>query len=155
MEITNEIKDLMHLIDVKQSMLEDIAKKKEEVLELEKVITNDLEIAKEKLLALITDDSAVKYDEAGLVAQRFHRANVAYTKDSDVVNWLKANFDGKFVRTKVTESLDKTPLKKELKINTVLQEGLKDFIVNNTTDYIVVTTEGNYAKMLEHMDESK
>ena len=57
--------------------------------------------------------------------------------------------------TKTTTSLDKTVLKKDLKVDASLKEDLKDFVGDRVVEYVTVTTAENHQKMLEHIEESK
>jgi len=150
MDRINELIDLIYAAQQALTAEEKIIEKaKENISSLEESIVNN----KAELLSLIQDDKPIEKDDK--VAIRMHRPNVGYTDESAVIKWLKENFNGKLVKTKITESLEKNPLKKELKTNQKLIEGLKPFIVNSVTDYVVVTNKDNYQKMLEEIKEGK
>ena len=149
----NNIEDLIVKIQVAQVASEGYAKELSDIKEKKEEIDQLIEENKAELLKLITSDEAIKVDN--LVAQRFHRENTGYTDEKKLIEFLKSNCDGKFIKTKVTESLDKNPLKKELKGNPEFKTLLSDFISEGFTDYVVVTTEDNYEKMFEHINEGK
>lgn len=115
-----------------------------------------IEESKQELLSLIDNDDVIycTTDENKLV-RRFHKTTTGYTNENDVIKWLKDNSKSDLIKVKTTESLNKNELKKQLKSDTTLQEGLKPFILNGTTDYVVVTDKDNYEKMLEHINEGK
>ena len=91
----------------------------------------------------------LKFEE--LVATVFKRENIGYKSDEDVLKYLKENYDGKYIKTKITESLDKTNLKKAIKTDTVLAKALEDMTVTNVTEYVIVQDIINHEKMLEHI----
>ena len=86
-----------------------------------------------------------------LVATVFKRENIGHKSDEDVLKYLKENYGGKYIKTKITESLDKTNLKKAIKTDTVLAKALEDMTVTNVTEYVVVQDIINNEKMLEHI----
>ena len=86
-----------------------------------------------------------------LVATVFKRENIGYKSDEDVLKYLKENYDGKYIKTKITESLDKTNLKKAIKTDTVLAKALEDMTTTSVTEYVVVQDIINHEKMLEHI----
>ena len=91
----------------------------------------------------------LKFEE--LVATVFKRENIGYKSDEDVLKYLKENYDGKYIKTKITESLDKTNLKKAIKTDAALAKALEDMTVTNVTEYVVVQDIINNEKMLEHI----
>ena len=92
-------------------------------------------------------------DVENLVAAIFKKENIGYTSDSAVLDYLKANNRSDLIKVKVTESLDKVALKKALKTDAALSESLEAMTVHSITEYVVVTSEANYEKMLEHINE--
>ena len=64
---------------------------------------------------------------------------------------MKEKYDGKYIKTKITESLDKTNLKKAIKTDAALAKALEDMTVTNVTEYVVVQDIINNEKMLEHI----
>ena len=91
----------------------------------------------------------LKFEE--LVATVFKRENIGYKSDEDVLKYLKENYGGKYIKTKITESLDKTNLKKAIKTDAVLAKALEDMTATNVTEYVVVQDIINNEKMLEHI----
>ena len=86
-----------------------------------------------------------------LVATVFKRENIEYKSDEDVLKYLKEKNEGKYIKTKITESLDKTNLKKAIKTDAALAKALEDMTVTNVTEYVVVQDIINNEKMLEHI----
>lgn len=107
------------------------------------------------LLRKLLEQDLLEVESGELVGFKQSKKSVGYTSDSDVVNILKTQFDNKYVKTKVTESLDKNALKKALKVDAELNELLAPYILNGTTDYVVVTTKANRERMLEHINEAR
>lgn len=91
----------------------------------------------------------------GLFLNYFKKSTVGYTSDSDVLKYLKDNGFTSLFKTKVTESLDKNAIKRELKTNEALKEALSQYIVEKLTEYVVVTDAENHQRMLEHIEEGK
>lgn len=96
-----------------------------------------------------SETKELKIDE--LVATVFKRGNIGYKSDEDVLKYLKENYGGKYIKTKITESLDKTNLKKAIKTDAALAKALEDMTVTNVTEYVVVQDIINNEKMLEHI----
>jgi len=147
MERINELIDLIYAAQEDKNKQEKIIDKAKD-----SIATLDTCIAKYKdeLLSLITNDEPINND--GKVAVRMHRTNTGYKDENAILTWLRQNLNGKFIKTKINESLDKVAFKKELKTNTELSEGVKEYIQSSVTDYVVVTNEENYKKMLEHIE---
>ena len=97
----------------------------------------------------------VYYKNGNIVAVKMQRIGTGYKDEAAIIKWLKEILDGQFVKIKATESLDKNPFKKELKTNSILTEGVKDYITPTVTEYIIVTDEETYKSMLEHINEGK
>lgn len=146
--------NLIESINLMQGELDALNKQIEELQSRVTLKTNAIEEAKSSLLTQMKNDKLEEYhdEEHNLFATVFTKVNVGYSNDNDVLAKLKDTEFAKFIKTKTTESLDKTPLKKELKTNTKLEELLKPLIVTTTTTYVVVTTGENHTKMLEHIE---
>ena len=112
---------------------------------------------KDALLSQMVGESMDEYhDEGGkLFATVITKTNIGYSSDADVIAKLKGAGYAQFIKTKTTEALDKNPLKKEIKANKELEGLLSTLIVKTTSSYVVVTTEENHAKMLEHIESGK
>lgn len=113
-----------------------------------------VEQLKKDLLSDMYASGTVEYfdEENKLYANVFSKSNIAYTSDNDVINKLKELGYDQFIKTKTTESLDKTPLKKELKTNADLKKELDQYVIEATTTYVTVTSDENHRKMLEHIE---
>ena len=109
----------------------------------------------EELLAELKAGEVSEYINNGLFANVFAKENIGYTSDEAVLKYLKENNYSEYVKTKVTESLDKRPLNKALKTDKKLAAALEAMTVKTTTEYVVVTNEENHQKMLEHIEEGK
>lgn len=148
-----------------ENLIKDIYKAKETKEAIESKI-NDLKAELEQVEAYIEDCSndllnRMKSQETkeisvdNLVAETFTRENIGYTSDKDVLEYLKNNGYSQYVKTKVTESLDKTPLKKAIKADEKLAQALDSMTVKTISEYVVVTTKENHEKMLEHIEKNK
>lgn len=148
----------------KNILISDIYALKEVKKQLEDVVTNlkssissiDTKIEeKEQALLAQMKASGIELDKdvENLVAAIFRKENIGYTSDSAVLEYLKANNRSDLIKLKTTESLDKVALKKALKTDAALSESLDAMTVRSVTEYVVVTSEANYEKMLEHINE--
>lgn len=117
----------------------------------------DLNSKKKELLEGMQSKKLDEYhdEEHDLFATVFSKKNIGYSDEKGVISLLKEKGFGRFVKVKTTESLDKNPLKKEVKSNKELEGLLKPLIVESTTTYVVVTTGDNHGKMLEHIEKGK
>lgn len=130
------------------------------VADLKKIVADDnmqIDRLSLQLLNELTANNMTTYDWAAenLVVEKFVRENIGYTSDEDVLNYLKNNYASQYIKTKITESLDKNALKKAIKTDTKLSEALESMTVKSSTEYVVVTDSENYKKMLEHINEQK
>lgn len=140
-ELRQKIKECEALIEAKKA----------EIAQLEA----DLAPIDQQLLEYIKKENVQELQFEKLFLNHVAKTTIGYTSDADVIAYLKENGYNKYVKTKVTESLDKTNLKKELKTNEVLKGNLDNFIVEKLTEYVVVTNEENHAKMIEHIESAK
>lgn len=147
MERINELIKLIYNLQQEKEAQEAIINNAKEIVT---GLDNTLTEYKTELLALITSDEPINND--GKVAVRMHRTSTGYKDEKAILDWLKQHLNGTYIKTKVTESLDKVAFKKGLKTNVELAEGVKDYIGASVTDYVVVTSEDNYKKMLEHIE---
>ena len=125
------------------NMKENISKDKEQIENLSK-----------ELLLELNNINETQYEilDKKLVAQKFSKESVGYSDEAAVIAYLKEKYQANYIKTKITESLDKNALKKALKKDENLAKYLEDMTVRNTTEYVVVTDFENYQKMLEHID---
>lgn len=117
----------------------------------------DIELLSSELLAEFNADNQqlLILDDEKIVAEKFTRENIGYTSEADILNYLKNSYGGQYIKTKVTESLDKNALKKAIKTDSTLAGALASMTIKSTTEYIVVTDVESHQKMLEHINESK
>lgn len=148
----NELIELTYNAQKERDQQEAImAEAKNKVASLEADISN----YKNELLELITDYDPFFGADDNMLAVRMARTATGYKDEKGLIDFLKKNYEGKFIKSKVTESLDKVPLKKELKTNAQLSKDVEPFIENSTVPYIVVTDQENYKKMLEHIEKGE
>ena len=100
----------------------------------------------------ISGINEIEYDN--LVAFIQTRNTTGYKSESDIIRILKESRDSQYIKTKVSESIDKNALKKALKTDSELTELLDPYIQKGTSDVLIVTTVENKIKMLEHINES-
>lgn len=118
-------------------------------------IDNYIEECSNDLLKQMKSSETKVLEVENLVAETFSKEDVGYTSDKDVLEYLKSNGYNQYIRTKVTESLDKNPLKKAIKTDEALAKGLDNLTIKTLTEYVVVTTKENHQKMLEHIEGKK
>ena len=144
------VQEIYNLKSHKEILESNIANLKQQLADLESRID-----AKEAvLLTMLTEANSNEVEFENLVGFKQSKKTVGYTSESDVMALLKSQHEGKYIKSKLTESLDKNALKKALKSDEKLSTDLAPFILNGTTDYVVVTTKENRQKMLEHINES-
>lgn len=100
-------------------------------------------------------DDIKEFEVDNIIASRYQRETIGYTSENDVLAYLKENYKGQYINTKVIETLDKNPLKKAVKTDDVLAKALESMTIKTITEYVVVTDVENHQKMLEHIKESK
>lgn len=146
--MTVSLKEIFDLKKQKEKIDSDIASLQQE----SKTIDAKIEELNAILLSELTEMEATEYAEGDFVAAKFSRQNVGYKNEADVINYLKNNLNSQYIKTKITESIDKVALKKALKSDTTLSEALDDMMYTTATEYVVVTDIENYKKMLEHIN---
>lgn len=149
-------KTLIKHINLMQSEIDGLNKQIEDLKSKVELKQNSIEEAKKLLLAQMQNEKLDEFkdEENNLVATVFNKTNIGYSSDSEVITKLKGTEFAKFIKIKTTESLDKNPLKKEIKTNKTLEKLLKPLIVESNTTWVVVTTGENHTKMLEHIEEN-
>lgn len=122
-----------------------------------KSLENDLSAKENILLTMLNENDINEYlcEDSNLVAARFSKSSSNYLDEKSILDILKSKYNGNFINTKITESIDKKSLKKQIKVDKDLENDLKDFMEAKTTQYVVVTSKINYDKMKEHINESK
>ncbi len=141
------IKEIYDLKGSKEALEKQIENLKAALDNLQKQIDEKSDI-------LLTDmlNEGLKEQEAdGLFAIAIHRRNVKYADEDAIMDILKNKFDGKYVKIKTTESIDKVPLKKALKTDNTLATALDGHLIDSYTDYVIVTDAANREKILEHL----
>lgn len=140
--------------------LEKAKKKNEDEIKILQEDAEDLEdeisIAKQFLFDKMKQDKNEMLEtDNNLVAQFFVKNEFSYGDEKALLDKLQEMDLAKYVKTttKVTISIDKNALKKDLKEDTQLKESLKDFVGDRVTEYVVVTTKENHQKMLEHIQK--
>lgn len=147
----NLIQEIYNLKTHKELIESQITEFKNTLTDIDEQIDEKEKVLLQRLTAENLDE--VEYDN--LVGLKQSRKNVGYTSEVDVLNVLKSSYDGKYVKTKITESIDKNALKKALKDDAELKVNLAPFVLEGVTEYVVVTTKENRERMLEHINDSK
>lgn len=143
------ISEIYELKKEKEAALADIERRRTYVASLQANID-------ERELQLITKLKEAQIDEhvvGDIVAVRSFKTSFGYKSEDAVIQYLKENYNGNYIRTKVQESIDKRPLSKALKADETLKSALDSMIEEKVTEFVVVTTLENRAKMLEHMKD--
>ena len=155
-EIKNkaEIESLIDEIHKLQNEKDEVDAQIDALSDNSKVLAAKVDILKEGLLKHMQSDEVDEYFNAtsDLYATVMSKKNIGYTDESEVIKTLKDCGYTVYVKTKTTESIDKTTLKKALKADAKLSELLKPMTIESTTTYVVVTTSDNHKKMLEHIE---
>lgn len=153
-EDKQNVQSLMQQIyDLKKSKEDKEKIIKDNTDEVKKLDDNIDTLSKNLLLIFNTANEKIyKWEEKDLVAQKFSRENIGYTSENDVLTYLKNNYNAQYIKTKITESLDKNALKKAIKTDTQLSTALEAMTVKSTSEFIVVTDSKNYQLMLEHIN---
>lgn len=156
----NREKEKENLINDIYSMSKEIEEKTQQMAKLKEEIealTTSVDANKDSLLALMKEDNDVELHGDDLVAHYFKKSEFSYGDEKALLSKLQEMNLSQYIKvtTKTTTSIDKNVLKKDLKIKEDLKESLKDFVGDRVTEYVVVTTEENHQKMLEHIEESK
>lgn len=151
--INDLIKQIYEIQEEINSKKDEINKLKESELSLEDKL-NELNTI---LLTNMVSENKSEIQTDNLIALYFRKNEFSYGDETALLNYLKNNGLDKYVAVKTTtkESINKNSLKKDLKINSELKESLKDFVGDRVTEYVVVTTEENHKKMLEHIENAK
>ena len=148
----NNIENLMQEI----YKLKTITKQKADTLTaLKEEITKDeaeIEKLSTELLEEFKNSDMKVYKLDSIVAEKFTKESVGYTSEADVMLYLKEKYQSNYIKTKITESIDKNALKKALKADTILAEALDSMTIKTATEYVVVTDVENHQKMLEHIN---
>ena len=147
----NLIQEIYNLKTRKELIETQITKLKKTLADIDEQIDEEEKV----LLQRLTEENLEEIEYDNLVGFKQSRKNIGYTSEVDVLNILKSAYDGKYVKTKITESIDKNALKKALKDDAELKVNLEPFMLDGVTEYIVVTTKENRERMLEHINDSK
>lgn len=149
-DLISEIHKLKQEID---SKTEEITKLQESKNELQ----NKLDLFNDNLLKEMITNKQTEIKINNLVATYFSKNEFTYGDENALLNYLKDKGLNQYITVKTTtkESINKNNLKKDLKSNEELKQSLKDFVGDKLIEYVVVTTEENHEKMLEHIEQGK
>lgn len=149
-DLITEIHKLKQEID---SKTEEITKLQESKNELQ----NKLDLFNDDLLKKMINNKETEIKTNNLVATYFSKNEFTYGDENALLNYLKDKGLNQYITVKTTtkESINKNNLKKDLKSNEELKQSLKDFVGDKLIEYVVVTTEENHEKMLEHIEQGK
>lgn len=137
---------IMKRIHKLQNEIEILENKQKEIKSQLEDNNNELKVLKTTLMENMIESDELEYED--LVAKKFQREIIGYSDENEILRLLKEKYEGKFIKTKITESLDKVPLKKAIKYSADLSEDIEPFITKTSNPYVVVTTKDKYEKMM-------
>lgn len=154
MNIAELIDEIYKLKAQKESLEDNISSLKHSIEEIDSIIEN---YRAELLFSMLQSDETLFYNnDSTVVAVKETKDKVTWKNESLILKYLSENSDyKKFIRTKITESIDKVNLKKEMKTNTELQENLKDSIIIEPSNTVMVIKKEDYERLLEEIKSSK
>lgn len=155
--MVEKIKGLMQAVNTLKKTKQE-KEDAEAILKAEIAYLDDqIKLLSQDLLTELTIDNqkVFVWEEADLVAEKFTKEAISYTSDSDVLQYLKENYNGQYIKTKISEALDKNALKKAIKADVTLASALEAMTVKTKTEYVVVTTSEKHALMLEHINAAR
>lgn len=154
MNIAELIDEIYKLKAQKESLEDNISSLKHSIEEIDSIIEN---YRAELLSSMLQSDETLFYNnDSTVVAVKETKDKVTWKNESLILKYLSENSDyKKFIRTKITESIDKVNLKKEMKTNTELQENLKDSIIIEPSNTVMVIKKEDYERLLEEIKSSK
>lgn len=94
----------------------------------------------------------LKSTAENIFATKFSKASASYSNEPAIIDILKNRFNGICLKEKYSVAIDKNSLKKAVKENSELAESLSSYMEPKVTEYVVVTSAENHAKMLEHIE---
>lgn len=153
MDLNKLIEEIFELKQNKEKLTKQLDKLKEEGTEIDKLIDNKQSELLKEMKEINTKE--ITSDNGNIIATLFKRENDGYKSDAEVLKYLKEHYSGKFIKSKITESLDKVNLKKAVKDDENLAKGLEGFIEKTISEYVVVTDKENHKLMLEHIEKGK
>lgn len=122
-----------------------------QLAEIEKEITTEKTIAEKEL-----DLKGIKeYSELGFYINKFSKSTIQYKDEAEDIKLLSEQYNGRFIKNKLSQSIDKNALKKELKTNIELKEKLDTQLETKVTSYVVVTDSLAHKLMLENINKNK
>lgn len=158
MILTEEVRNskIDEIYSLKQE-IETKEKQKESLDEDIKRLQQALDEHSQALLEDMKEQNQIEYTNDNLVATYFAKDEVKYKDEKEVMKWLQENGYSQFVKTTTTTkvSLDKNPLKKEIKTNSELAKQLESMTIKYKSEYVVVTTVENTERMKQHINENK
>ena len=154
MNIAELIDEIYKLKAQKESLEDNISSLKHSIEEIDSIIEN---YRAELLSSMLQSDETLFYNnDSTVVAVKETKDKITWKNESLILKYLSENSDyKKFIRTKITESIDKVNLKKEMKTNTELQENLKDSIIIEPSNTVMVIKKEDYERLLEEIKSSK
>ena len=154
MNIAELIDEIYKLKAQKESLEDNISSLKHSIEEIDSIIEN---YRAELLSSMLQSDETLFYNnDSTVVAVKETKDKVTWKNESLILKYLSENSDyKKFIRTKITESIDKVNLKKEMKTNTELQENLKESIIIEPSNTVMVIKKEDYERLLEEIKSSK
>ena len=146
----NLLREIYNLQQQKDIFKTNIQRLNEQVAETDQLIENK----KALLLEKIKDANISEFTHDDLVCIKNEKHSIGYKSESEVIEMLKNRYDGNYLNVKVSESIDKRALKKAIKENLELSSDLNALTEDKITEYLIVTTVENRARMIEHMEKN-
>lgn len=144
------IKEIYNLKAEKAKIEEEMEKSKERL----KVLTELIDERSDSLLYDMLNENVDYTENDNIVAKRMARKSIKYSNEQDILADLKENYEGKFIRTKTTETLDKMGFKKAIKNDKEFSEKMSKYICTTDEPFVVVTSKENYNLMMEHLNKN-
>ena len=118
-----------------------------------------LEITLDTLRADITQRLKEQSLDSFTTANQFiavysEKLATTWVNETAIKNQLRANGYDKFIKPKVTESLDKNAIKKALKVDPDLYKLVAPSIIQEPKGTTIITTVENYQKMVAEMQKN-
>ena len=146
----NLLREIYNLQQQKDIFKTNIQRLNEQVAETDQLIENK----KALLLEKIKDANISEFTHDDLVCIKNEKHSIGYKSESEVIELLKNRYAGNYLNVKISESIDKRALKKAIKENLELSSDLNALTEDKITEYLIVTTVENRARMIEHMEKN-
>ena len=151
-----EVKELIKKAFELDSAVEALEKEQEELKQKHDALVSERDALYVTLLTTFKEKKLTEEVVDDLHAAYFSKEDVTWLDDNGLLQALKDNGASKYIKvtTKTTTSIDKNALKKAFKEDVKLKEQYQKFYGTKLIEYVTVSTEENYQKMLEHINDN-